>query len=78
MNEEDEVEQAHRAELRHMVKYWKERALRAEKHLQIACEVSAAATHLHDRMRCESDIPEVRCNNCTCWKGKKIDDTDEP
>lgn len=75
---DDEIDEAHRAELRHMVKYWRDRAIRAEEYIQILSEVPEASVHLQERIKCKSDMKEVKCSQCTCWKSKDTGEVNEP
>lgn len=75
---DEELEAAHRSELSRMLKYWKERALRAENFLKIAYEIPEVSLHMQERMKCESDVAEVKCQKCTCWKSRQKEVINEP
>lgn len=75
---EEKMKENHMEELRHMMKYWKERALRAEKGLRILSEMPGASLHLQEKLKCESELVELKCQKCTCWKSEQKQEPNEP
>lgn len=76
---EEEIELAHKRELRDMLRYWKNRALQSEKMLKIVSEIPNVALFLQERMKCESKNVDIKCSKCNCWKSKEIERaTNEP
>lgn len=73
-----ELEKAHRRELNHMMNYWKDRALAAEKNIRIMTEMPGLEAFFTNRIKCESEVKEIKCSNCTCWKSKEETEANDP
>jgi len=73
-----ELEKAHRREANHMMKYWRDRAIAAEKTIMIMSEMPGINVFLANRIKCESESKEIQCQECNCWKSKQKTETYEP
>lgn len=73
MMTEEELELAHKRELRDMLRYWKNRALQSERMLKIVSEIPNVTLHLQEKMKCESKNSEVKCSTCNCWKNEQFE-----